>query len=383
MGKRSGETPAPAGGAVVVAPSFQGQIEHLKRLAIDPLDPERLSPAAAEAAKKIRLGKKAKSTYDAIDSAMRYWSAWYALRYGQSIALPVSVPTVTQFIVDHVGREVAGSTELKHELPDDVDRILCAVGRKAKPGRPALSTVLLRVSALSMVHNYLNYPNPVQDPGIRDMLSGAQQTYANRDLGPKGKDALDRERFDALLRTFGTTPADVRDRAMLMFAFNSGGRRRSEVVNATLGNLKQFGASFKYLLPSTKTGKKPTEKPVKGKAAQALRAWLEIRGLGPGALFCRFTWDKDRENRIPDTAHAVTGDYFRRMVQRHAEVAGLGHLDLSPHSIRSGFITESGRRNKPLFETMLLTGHTTMAMPLRYYRSGEVLESPVADLLGE
>jgi hypothetical protein len=35
---------------------------------------------------------------------MRYWGAWYAARCGQAPGLPVPVPVVIPFIVDHAAR---------------------------------------------------------------------------------------------------------------------------------------------------------------------------------------------------------------------------------------------------------------------------------------
>jgi hypothetical protein len=35
---------------------------------------------------------------------MRYWAAWYAARYGDVLRMPVPVPVVIQFIVDHAAR---------------------------------------------------------------------------------------------------------------------------------------------------------------------------------------------------------------------------------------------------------------------------------------
>jgi hypothetical protein len=35
---------------------------------------------------------------------MRYWGAWFAARFGRTLELPVPVPVVLQFIVDHAQR---------------------------------------------------------------------------------------------------------------------------------------------------------------------------------------------------------------------------------------------------------------------------------------
>ena len=54
--------------------------------------------------------------------------------------------------------------------------------------------------------------------------------------------------------------------------------------------------------------------------------------------------------------------------------------DFSAHSIRSGFVTEAGRQNMPLAETMAMTGHQSVVTVLGYSRAGASLTSNVAHL---
>ncbi len=61
------------------------------------------------------------------------------------------------------------------------------------------------------------------------------------------------------------------------------------------------------------------------------------------------------------------------------------HLDPSQfagHSLRSGFISESGRRKVALGDAMALSGHRSVPVAMGYYRSGDVLNNPAGDLLG-
>ncbi|RST48706.1 hypothetical protein [Variovorax sp. MHTC-1] len=99
-------------------------------------------------------------------SAMRYWCAWYAARYGQALRMPVAVPVAIQFIVDHAARKAdadskAGlSTGLVTELPPDIDQALVANGYKARLGAPALNTLVHRIAVLSKAHQLAKAPNP-------------------------------------------------------------------------------------------------------------------------------------------------------------------------------------------------------------------------------
>ena len=53
------------------------------------------------------------------------------------------------------------------------------------------------------------------------------------------------------------------------------------------------------------------------------------------------------------------------------------------HSLRSGFVTESGRQNVPMKEAMAMTGHRSVQTFLRYFQPGSVQVSRAAKLLGD
>ena len=58
----------------------------------------------------------------------------------------------------------------------------------------------------------------------------------------------------AILDTCGESLKGIRDRALLLFAWASGGRRRSEVTGATMKNLHRVGPnSFTYTLAYSKS----------------------------------------------------------------------------------------------------------------------------------
>lgn len=67
-------------------------------------------------------------------------------------------------------------------------------------------------------------------------------------------------------------------------------------------------------------------------------------------------------------------------MRKRAQLAGLDG-DWAGHSLRSGFITESGRRNIPIGDVMAMTEHRKVDTVLGYYRIGEIQMSQVARLL--
>ena len=58
----------------------------------------------------------------------------------------------------------------------------------------------------------------------------------------------------------------------------------------------------------------------------------------------------------------------RDIVKKRCELAGLGDK-FSAHSLRSGFVTEAGRQQVPLGETMALTGHRSTSSVIGYFRT--------------
>src|SRR3982751_6661214 len=104
------------------------------------LDPTQLGSMAQEAEAALLRQGESENTLRSYRSALRYWAAWYALRYRRPIALPVSEAVVVQFIVDHAQRYDAEG-RLVSELPDLLDQALVAGSFKARFGAPALNTL--------------------------------------------------------------------------------------------------------------------------------------------------------------------------------------------------------------------------------------------------
>jgi integrase len=289
------------------------------------------------------------------------------------------VPAVLQFLVDHVERTADDGT-LVHELPEAIDDALVEGGFKGESGAPALNTVLHRLSVLSKAHQMRAVPNPTRDPTVQELVSRIRRAYAARGVRPASKTALTKDPLEAMLATCTDGLIGLRDRAALLFAFSSGGRRRSEVASAVRENLVKIDdQTYVYRLTHSKTDQAGTErnanadKPIVGPAAEALTAWLEASGVPSGAIFRRIRKTKAGE---PLAAQALW-----HIVKRRAQLAGL-EGDYGAHSLRSGFVTEAGRQNVPLGDAMALTGHRSVQTVMRYFQTGAVQHSRAATLLG-
>ena len=343
------------------------------------LRPTELSEIAARAVMELLREGESQNTLASYRSALRYWAAWFGLRYGVQIALPLPAPAVLQFIVDHAQRSVEG--RLRHELPAAIDRALVERGFRAKAGPMALATLKHRVYVLSKAHALRGLKNPVDDPAVKELMAMTARAYAKRGVQPNKKDALTRDPLEALLATCDDSLRGKRDRALLLFAWASGGRRRSEVSASEMRFLTRVGPlEYSYELAHSKTNQAGADraenhKPIAGVAAQALEDWLQASGIRDGALFRRIL-------RGGHIGQGLSPAAVREIVRARAALAGL-QGDFSAHSLRSGFVTEATLQSTPLAQTMAMSGHTSVQSVIGYTRpsalyaaAARLLDSP-------
>jgi len=101
--------------------------------------------------------------------------------------------------------------------------------------------------------------NPCVDPAVKALLSKTRKAYAKRNALPHKQRALTKEPLEAVLETCDDSLKGKRDRALLLFAWASGGRRRSEVSEAVFENLHRGDeGAYLYTLASSKTRRRTT-----------------------------------------------------------------------------------------------------------------------------
>ncbi|MBS0342362.1 MAG: site-specific integrase [Proteobacteria bacterium] len=227
-------------------------------------------------------------------------------------------------------------------------------------------------------------PNPCADPLVRELLARTRRAYAQRGAAPKRQRALTRDPMQLVLATCDASLKGKRDRALLLFAWSTGGRRRSEVSAAVLENLQRVdGGAFLYTLTHSKTNQRgdlrPEDvKPLVGSAAAAMREWLAVlqaHGIREGAIFRRI-------RRGGHLAEPLAAAAVRDIVKERCALAGV-EGSFSAHSLRAGFVTEAGRQNMPLPETMALTGHQSVATVVGYFRAEATLAGQAGRMLDE
>lgn len=341
-----------------------------------PLDPAVLSAESQARVDAILEDQLAAHTKRAYRKALELWCLWYRLRYGQALPLPVPVPVVQQFVIDFVPHRTGDAWS--HGLPEAVDAWLVELKAKAKSGPWSLATVLARLAALGTAHRWQQLPSPTEAPEVTRLLESLKRQHAAAGIRQKQSDAITAADLKQMLAVCEEDLRGLRDRALLAFAFASGGRRRSEVVAATVEDLvRQPDGSWLYAMRVSKTNptgeiQADSRKPVTGMAAELLTQWLAASDVQTGAVWRRVV--KGRAT-TPLSPAAVRGIVIAR-----AKQAGL-EGNITAHSLRSGFVTEAGKQEAPLPDVMAMTGHKSVQTLLRYYRPAELSRKRAAKLL--
>jgi len=227
-----------------------------------------------------------------------------------------------------------------------------------------------------------NLPSPFSAPLVQQARQKAKRANA-RPRVPKSPKPVTRDILESLLATCDASHRGIRDRAMLMLAFASGGRRRSEVaaLNVEDVGLDDFAAKglVWIRLLETKTTKKDQAPrlPIKGRAARALVHSLEVTKITDGPLF-RPVSLSDRP--LP---RRLAPDALRTVLRHRLGLAGLPVDFATPHGLRAGFLTQAALDGAPLAAAMKLSPHRSAVQAQKYYADVEIADNPATDLPGE
>ncbi|MEE8525967.1 MAG: site-specific integrase [Thermoanaerobaculia bacterium] len=324
-----------------------------------------LTAETADRARQLIEDGTPENTRRARRGALRYFWSWAAESLDVTESYPVPADVFVRFITEHLTG-----------LPADVDAALVAAGVKAKPGPHSVATVEARVSHLAAAHKALGLDSPTADPRVVALLTAARK-HRGRNGGQTRKAAAALDTLNALLSTCGEDLAGIRDRALLLVGFAAGGRRRSELVGATVEDLTRTNGDYVLTVRHSKADQEGhgLEVPVAGRAAVALRRWLEAAEITAGRIFRSIS-------RHGGIGSKLSGRAVALIVKRRAELAGFEAADFAGHSLRAGFITEAAGRGIPLPEVMALSGHKTVDVARRYYRAGAALHNQAARLAG-
>ena len=202
--------------------------------------------------------------------------------FGRPLDWPEDEKVALRFILDH-----AQDLTEKPGTAQDVAMELIAIGLRRELSCPAPATLDRRIASWQAFHRMRNLTSPFSAPLVQQARQKARRTNAR----PHTPKPVTRDILETLLATCDDSHRGIRDRAMLMLAFASGGRRRSEVTALNVEDIGRDDFKAKGLvwirLLETKTTKKDQAPllPMKGRAARALVHWLEVTKITSGPLF--------------------------------------------------------------------------------------------------
>lgn len=343
-----------------------------------PLVPPALSAADQKALTDLYIRGTPENTLRAYERDLIYITAWREAVFGAGPEWPEREEVALRFILDHARNlNDAVATDSARVAADD----LIAFGLRKSLACPAPSTLDRRIASWRAFHRMRNLVNPFDAPLIRQARSKARRAAA-RPRKAKSEHPITKAVLEAMLATCGHSLRDIRDRALLMLGWASGGRRRSEITALRLEDvsLKEFeskGLIWIRMLETKSTIKGETPLLVlKGRAAQAVALWIEASAIQGGYLFRPVSKTDDALER------GLNPDAVRMIVKRRLVLAGYDESFSSPHGLRSGFLTQAALDGAPIQAAMRLSLHRSIAQAQRYYDDVDVAENPAGDLLG-
>ena len=173
----------------------------------------------------------------ALASDLGYLEAWSVAATGTPLPWPAPEALLIKFVAHHLWDPARRQTDLAHGMPQEVTATLQAQGLLRVDGPHAPSTVRRRLSSWSTLTGWRGLVGPFNAPGLRSAVKLAVRASA-RPRARKSKKAVTADILAAVLKACGGDRlVDVRDRALLLVAFASGGRRRSEMSSLRLEQL--------------------------------------------------------------------------------------------------------------------------------------------------
>jgi integrase len=327
------------------------------------------------------------NTLRALTSDLAYLQAWSLAATGRSLPWPAPEAMLLKFVAHHLWDAEKRLADPEHGMPADVENKLRLQGFLRSSGPHAPDTVRRRLATWSTLTKWRGLQGSFTSPALKSAIRLAVRATPR----PKKRKSAKAVTGDVLLKLIGTCRTnslrDIRDKAILMVAFASGGRRRSEVAGLRkeqLGMEAPIPVEGSAPLPSmsihlgrTKTSGADNEEVVylTGRPVDALNAWLALARIDKGSVFRAI----DRWGNV--SKRALDPKAINDIVKQRAAMAGLDPAEFSAHGLRSGYLTEAANRGIPLPEAMEQSRHRSVQQASEYYNSATRRSGRAARLL--
>lgn len=315
------------------------------------------------------------NTLRAITSDLAYLEAWALAATKKSLPWPAPEALLLKFVAQHLWDPQKRATDPDHGMPAEVDESLRRQGFLKSVGPHAPATVRRRLANWSTLTKWRGLDGAFASPALKSALRLAVRA-APRQRRRKSAKAVTGDVLAKLLATCSTDSLrDVRDGAILMVAFASGGRRRSEIAGLRVEQLSAEAPievadgpplpSLAIHLGRTKTtsGEQDDVVYLTGRPVEALNSWLAAAKIDKGSVFRGIgRWGTvSRRALDPQSVNAI--------LKQRAEMAGLEPREFSAHGLRSGYLTEAANRGIPLAEAMEQSRHRSVQQVSSYYNN--------------
>ncbi|NKK64648.1 tyrosine-type recombinase/integrase [Rhizobium leguminosarum bv. viciae] len=315
------------------------------------------------------------NTLRALTSDLTYLEAWGLAATGQSLPWPAPEALLLKFVAHHLWDPEKRAADPDHGMPAEVDENLRSQGFLKSLGPHAPATVRRRLANWSTLTKWRGLDGAFASPALKSSIRLAIRAAPRQRLRKSAK-AVTGDVLARLLATCATDSLrDLRDRAILMVAFASGGRRRSEIAGLRREQLcveppipVGDGAPLPSLaihLGRTKTNSGEQDEIVylTGRPVEALNAWMAAAKIESGSVFRAIgRWGTVSRRQIdPQSVNAI--------LKQRAGMAGLESGEFSAHGLRSGYLTEAANRGIPLVEAMEQSRHRSVQQASNYYNN--------------
>lgn len=315
----------------------------------------------------------------ALASDLAYLEGWAQAATGAPLPWPAPEALILKFVAHHLFDPAEKRINPDHGLPDAVLAALTALGLRKGGGPHAVATVRRRLTHWARFHRWRGHADPIT-LAIREAVRLSARA-STRPKTRKSARAITRDVLDRMLATCrGADLKSLRDRAILLTGFASGGRRRSElsaltaeqvIDEAPIVERRADGELVSRPCLALHLGRTKTESAeeatvyLTGRAAEALRRWMQTAPITRGPLF-RAIGRTGLVRPAALTAHAINA-----IVKSRARLAGYDPLLYSAHGLRSGYLTEAARRNVPILEAMSHSRHKSVQQAASYYNDAD------------
>lgn len=331
------------------------------------------------------------NTLRALTSDLAYLQAWCRLAIGSPLPWPAPVSLLLKFVAHHLLDPVKRQDDPTHGMPAAVENGLRSRGLLKAAGPHAPATVRRRLTSWSILTRWRGLTGMFSEPALKSALRLAVRA-TGRPRQRKSKAAVTGDVLAKLLATCaGSGLVDIRDRAILLTGFASGGRRRSELANLRVEDLideepvradpdDETSPPLPCLairLGRTKTTvtDEDAQSLIIGRPVTALKQWLAEAKITSGPVFRPIDQWGNVDHR------PLTPQSINLILKSRCAKAGLDPAKFSAHGLRSGYLTEAANRGIPLQEAMQQSQHKSVTQAASYYNEEDRKRSKAAWLI--